>query len=38
MPKRRKGRRARGTGSVFYYQGRDSWVARKTVNGVNVER
>lgn len=36
--KRRKGRRARGTGSVFFHEGRRRWVARKVVGGVPVER
>lgn len=38
MAKRRVGRRARGTGSVFWHEGRGVWVARKTVGGVKVER
>lgn len=35
---RRKGRRARGTGSVFWNAPRHCWTARKTVNGVKVQR
>lgn len=38
MARRRAGRRARGTGSVFWHAARGVWVARKTVGGVRVER
>jgi integrase len=31
-------RRARGTGSIFFHEGRQRWVARKVVNGTPVER
>jgi integrase len=36
--KRRKGRRARGTGSVFFSAKRGVWIARKAVGGTKVER
>jgi integrase len=36
--RKRRGRRARGTGSVFFHAGRGRWVARKVVNGVKIER
>jgi integrase len=38
VAKRRAGRRARGTGSVFWNAARQVWVARKTIGGVRVER
>ena len=31
MPKKRKGRRARGTGSIFFHEGRGVWVGRRVV-------
>ncbi len=34
----KKTRRTRGTGSVFFHEGRKRWVARKVVKGVKLER
>lgn len=36
--KKRKGRRARGTGSIFFHEGRQRWVGRRVIGGVRIER
>jgi len=38
MPSKRKGRRARGTGAIFFSESRTLWIGRKTINDVRVER